>query len=373
MIRTLPVILFAWIFPTLIHAQLSTETMDHDGIERSFLRYVPEDYDGSEAYPVVFCLHGLGDNMINFYSIGMNNVADTAHFIVITPQALVDPTLSASAWNSGAGAFGISPNPGIDDVGFISAIIDELAAEFNIDLTRIYSCGFSMGGFMTNRLGCELNDRLAAIASVAGTIGGVLNCNPGGGQLPMCHFHGTQDEVVGYSNNFFGTSAEATVAFWAANNGCDAGPEVSQVPDAYNDGLTAEHWIYNGCNNNADVEFWKINNAYHVWLSALNDVDYTKEIWRFFRRYTLNQANIVTEENEEEWVRAYPVPATERLMVSAGATMDCVSLYDLAGRIVLRAKPNTMYMELDVQALSGYYVLEVFSGSKSVKQKVIIQ
>jgi len=167
------------LIPLSFFSQLTTHSWDFDGETREYLMYVPSIYDGSTPVPVVFCLHGLGDNMNNFANIGMNYVADTANFIVITPQALVDNLSGSTAWNSGASAFGYVLNGSVDDIGFLGAIIDTLNTNLNIDLQRVYSCGFSMGGFMTNRMACERNDPNAAKASVAGTIGSEVTCKPG--------------------------------------------------------------------------------------------------------------------------------------------------------------------------------------------------
>ena len=187
--------IFSLVFVAFTQAQQTSKTMQFGGLTRQYLEYVPAIYNSSTPVPIVICLHGLGDNMNNFAGIGMNYVADTADFIVLTPQAIVDPLASATAWNSGASYMGYQLNSGVDDVGFINALIDSTMALYNIDTTRIYVTGFSMGGFMANRLACELGDRLAAIASVSGTIGTALNCtNPD--PIPVCHFHGTTDSTV---------------------------------------------------------------------------------------------------------------------------------------------------------------------------------
>ena len=157
------------------------------GLGREYYLYVPNSYDSTKPSPFVLVLHGLGDTISNFIGINMNLVADTGNFIFAVPQAITDPTFGASAWNSGAGEYSIQLNPSVDDVGFLNAIIDSTSAYYNIDQTRLYCTGFSMGGFMTNRLGCELNNRIAAIASVSGTIGNYLSCNPTRA-VPSCHF-----------------------------------------------------------------------------------------------------------------------------------------------------------------------------------------
>ena len=122
-------------------------TWTYGGLSREYYLYVPSSYDSTRPSPFVLVLHGLGDTISNFIGIDMNLVADTGNFIFAVPQAITDPTFGASAWNSGAGEFSIQLNPNVDDVGFLNAIIDSTGAYYNLDQTRLYCTGFSMGGW----------------------------------------------------------------------------------------------------------------------------------------------------------------------------------------------------------------------------------
>ena len=284
------------IIPLFSQAQKTPRTVTFDGVSRSYIEYVPTIYDGSTAVPLVIALHGLGDTDDNFSNVGFEVLSEVENFIVVTPQALFAevevipgvPIPVGNAWNSGAGYSGITLNPDVKDVEFISFLIDSFVNHYNIDLDRVYATGFSMGGFMSNRLACELNDKIAAIGSVAGTIGSALNCNPERA-VPMIHFHGTDDGTVAYTNNTFGTDAEETVEFWATNNSCDASSSATAFPDNVSDGITLTHYVYNNCD--ADVEFFKADGAGHDWLyKPNNDISYTIEIWDFFSRQSLGNA-----------------------------------------------------------------------------------
>ncbi|MEZ4798250.1 MAG: alpha/beta fold hydrolase [Flavobacteriales bacterium] len=361
-------------FGNAVLAQQSYNTWNFDGTSREYISYVPSSYNASTPTPVVFCLHGLGDSMSNFYQIGMNAIADTANFIAVFPQALVDPLSNATAWNSGAGAFGISLNPTVDDVGFINAIIDTLMNHFNIDETRIYACGFSMGGFMSNRLACELNGRIAAIASVAGTIGGELNCNPTN-PIPVCHFHGTTDGTVGYTNNLFGNDAEELCEFWRSHNSCDASPEVIDIPDAYSDGYTVKHWIYANCVEHGDVELFKVIGADHIWMTPLNDINYSAEIWKFFYRQQLPAEYLALSEKEEafDW-NVYPNPATEYIIVqTANPNVVHLELIDISGSLKKTEQfRGTTQIQLS-NLSSGLYLLKLQMEDGSFKVEHIIK
>ncbi|MDD2200542.1 MAG: hypothetical protein PHE08_12520, partial [Bacteroidales bacterium] len=140
---------------SLVSAQLNTRNLTWDGTERVYLEYVSSIYDSQEPTQVIFCLHGLGDDMTNFYNIGFNEIVDTANGIVIVPQALDAEVMENSfgtCWNSGLGAnvmgMEIILNEEVDDVGFLTFILDSLENNYNIDTDRIYFVGFSAGGFM---------------------------------------------------------------------------------------------------------------------------------------------------------------------------------------------------------------------------------
>ena len=325
-------------------AQLTTENWDFDGLNREYRQYVPSIYDGNEAVPLIISLHGLGDNMNNFSQVGFHQVADTANVIVVTPQAIVDPLSQSTAWNSGAGLAAFSLNANVADVAFINALIDTVSAHYNIDQSRVYATGFSMGGFMSNRLACELNDRIAAIASVAGTVGGTLTCTPGSA-IPVCHFHGTADTQVGYgtagggiADNSFGSNVTDWISFWNDNNGCDAAATLEgQFPNIAGDDRSVEYAEYATCSSSNRVVHYKVNNAEHDWLfTPNNDIFYTVEIWKFF--LGLSPDNLVPTgiaEAQISTVGVYPNPATNELRIENLDTKILnVSIFNTTGQVV---------------------------------------
>ncbi|MDB4678202.1 T9SS type A sorting domain-containing protein [bacterium] len=352
--------------------QQTTNNWEFDGLNREYIQYVPSVYDGSEAVPLVIVLHGLGDVMSNMAQVGFHQVSDTANFIVVTPQAIVDQMLSGStAWNSGAGVGPFSLNPDIDDVGFINALIDTVSDRYNIDQSRIFTTGFSMGGFMSNRLACELNDRVASIASVGGTVGGALTCTPGQ-DIPVCHFHGTSDGTVGYgiagggvADNTFGSNVSDWISFWNSNNSCGAAVLEGQFPNTVNDGYSVDYVEYGGCTNSSRVVHYKVHGADHVWLpntQAGSDVFYTLEIWKFF--LGLSPTNLVASElgigeNEIASIGVYPNPTSDVLRIeNTEAKILDVSVFNTAGQLVNEFSGNSN--TIDVSALqTGVYQIMV--------------
>ncbi|HKL02579.1 MAG TPA: PHB depolymerase family esterase, partial [Cryomorphaceae bacterium] len=271
----------------LAMAQSTVHTISHNGIEREYRLYVPEIYSGDEPVPLVFNLHGYGSNAIQqeFYG-NFRPLADTANFILVHPEGLNDAG-GSQFWN----AFGL---PGIDDVGFVAAMIDTLSAAYNIDSQCVYSTGMSNGGFMSFELACILSDRVAAVASVTGSMAEnrLAACNPEFAR-PTMQIHGTEDATVPYAGTAEFASIPEVVDFWVELNECNETPEISNIPDNDpSDGTTTERFVYEGGTNGNTVEHFKVENGGHTWPGAFVDIGVTShdfdasiEIWRFFRQH----------------------------------------------------------------------------------------
>ena len=364
-------------------AAYTTHSFSFGGVTRQYLLYVPSAYNGSQAYPFVMALHGLGDNMNNFKNINMNLVADTAHFILAFPQALVDSVLTFStAWNSGAGEFGITLNPNVDDVGFLNALIDTISANYNVDQTRIYSTGFSMGGFMSNRLACELNNRIAAIASVSGTIGNGITCAPSR-DIAVAHFHGTADQTVNYTGNPFGDDPEAMVAYWVHHNHCDSVPaSIDTFPNISNDGKVVVHYKYPNGNYDTKVEFFKVIGGAHEWLGPTgNDINYAVEIWRFLYQFHWeDQVSGIRNvgSSEDALVNVYPNPAWRVVNVQLPASNTesvAIKLLDATGKLVYAHIHQALNGNITVQLpplSAGIYMMQINSNGNYFSKKIIL-
>lgn len=346
---------------------------------RQYRIYKPAIYNAANPASLVLTLHGLGDNMTNFSTIGMNYVADTANIIVIVPQAYTDP-FAGAAWNSGAGSSGYFPNATINDMAFLNALIDTAIANYAIDQSRIYICGFSMGGFMTERMACESNTRIAAFASVAGTIGiGLTQCNPGRA-IPIAHFHGTADGTVSYSANTYGINTDSLINFWVDNNLCNTTPTTSTFPDLVADGLTIDHYVYPNGQQNSIVELFKANGADHQWLyPPANDISYTIEIWKFFRRYTLSTSNVIPVTNNQN-INVYPSPAKDLINISL--PQSCIDnnynikLINIYGHVVISKTfaGNEYSLLLNNKAVkNGIYFLKINGDGVNYSKKVLIE
>lgn len=337
--RSITLIITLLTYCLVTKAQSYNDTIEWQGIDRSFITHIPINYNGVDTVPLVFALHGLGDNASNFESfMGMNAVADTANFIVVYPQAMVDPlTNNQTAFNSG-----INFLSAIDDVGMISALIDTLNVQYPIDTTRVYATGYSMGGFMSHRLACQLSNRITAIASVSGQMAMSIppTCNTTT-EVPIMHIHGTADGTVRYNgyDSLQMISVDSTLAIWKINNGCSQEPSsVYTLPDNAPDNFitTAYRWI--NCNNNSEILLYKVDSADHQWLyEPANDFDSAKEIWKFFMRHPNNGLanNIKTNHTSKKNLLLYPNPASAELHISSESN-GMITIYDSRGSLVYK-------------------------------------
>jgi polyhydroxybutyrate depolymerase len=134
-----------------------------NGLMRNYFLYVPAINSPQESVPLILNLHGYGSNKLEQLFYGdFRAIADTANFIVAVPNGSMDLT-GILSWNT----FGIGT---VDDVNFISQLIDRINTSYSIDQNRIYSTGMSNGGFMSYELACQLSSRIAAVASVTGSM-----------------------------------------------------------------------------------------------------------------------------------------------------------------------------------------------------------
>jgi len=228
--------------------------LEFDGRTRNYNMFVPSGYDGSEATPLVFNFHGFGSNAAQqiFFS-DLNVDAQERGVIAVYPNGI------SNSWNAGA-CCGVATGREVDDVGFVRALLDEVATTLCIDRSRVYATGMSNGGFMTHRLACEAADIITAVGPVAGPLGlPPEDCQPAR-PVPVIHFHGTADVVVPYLGNLTGfPPVEESLQGWADRNGCD--PESSVTFEM--DDASCQTW--DGCDDDATVTLCALAGAGHCW------------------------------------------------------------------------------------------------------------
>ena len=253
------------------------KTLNLGGLDRQFIVYLPKNFTHTESLPVLFCFHsggGSADGMMRF-TADFRPLADDQRFIVVYPQGAVirdekDPQ-GSSNWNT------IGPyDNGTDDVGFTGAMIDFLEMDYAVNSSRIYACGFSLGGNFVWDLACYLGDRFAAVSSVAASMWQwTLEECTSNHRVGILSIHGTNDFYNPYNGNQYSISMNQLSEHWVLKNGSEGTPVTSQFAP----GVT--RFLWNRGDACYDVAHYRIQDGEHVWPSFATQV-----IWDYVSRYT---------------------------------------------------------------------------------------
>jgi len=192
---------------------LQERTMEFGGVKRRYFVHVPKSASSGKPMPLVVALHGGGARANGFVDrLGLIDMADRLGMILVAPQGLSQKG-DGGSWNANSIVpSGFAERSGVDDVGFIDAVVREISVEQPVDSARIYAVGMSKGGMMAYRVACVLPGRFTAIAAVASTLS-AADC-PNARGVSVLHIHGTDDQNV----TFEGGQGEFTnrTADWPA-------------------------------------------------------------------------------------------------------------------------------------------------------------
>lgn len=354
-------------------------TIQHGGITRSYILYIPAIYSPGNPVPLILNFHGYTSNSTQqMYYGDFRGIADTANFIVVHPMGTLDGS-GQTYWNADWGGT-------VDDIGFTSALIDSIAMNYSINQNRIYSTGMSNGGFMSYTLACSLSNRIAAIASVTGSMNynQNLSCSPQH-PVPVMEIHGTSDATVPYNGS--GTTIASipnVLNFWATFNNCTTTPIVTAVPNTNTtDGCTAEHYRYPSGTNGVEVEHYKIINGGHTWpgapvvIGTTNyDISASKKIWEFFSKYDINgkiTTNAITEIASLEIV-LFPNPISHghKVSIKSSELIDGIEFYNMQGNIIPAQIVEHQVFDLGILNSGVYFArINTKSGVKTLRFEVL--
>jgi len=297
--------------------------------QRLYIAHLPPSYDGTAPFPVVIDLHGAGGNKEAARVVTcpggnlddpdcLDRVADCEGFITVYPDGTPESWLkNARSFNAGGGADEYACVSGeacardVNDILYVTDLVDALERTYVIDPARIYVTGMSNGGAMAHRLACELSDRIAAIASVASgnQFSAVDFCSPIR-SVPVLEIHGTNDRCWPYAGGAMScgfirpsglfVSEDTTLGGWASRNGCQPTPVVENLPDIdTTDRTTVTRASYQGCTNGGDVVLLRINGGGHTWPGGSSvlprwmvgrgngDVNANRAMWEFFKTHPM--------------------------------------------------------------------------------------
>ncbi len=305
--------------PSVTPGESDARNVRVGGLERQYRLHLPTGYNPATPVPLVLAIHGYTGTAerLETEESSFSRHADGHGYIVVYPQATgfeFGGTMVTS-WNDR----GCNASPGPegpictneafdyptppecgeprqcdwcschDDVGFIAAVLDELEATLCVDLDRVYATGISNGGMFVHRLGCDLSDRFAAIAPVAGTIAKGLGCAPKPSpKISMINFFGTRDGVVRFdgspsADGFLYTPTSQVMDAWAATNSQGCSSEDSPYPTP-RDGIIGFRCVQRAnCASGAEVVDCAWDGG-HDWPRKGDDQFGIDVIWKFFEK-----------------------------------------------------------------------------------------
>ncbi len=282
--------------------EMITVRLEHQGRTREGLVHVPSGAP-SGLRPLLVILHGGGGTargMIGLTGNRFNELANSAGFYAVYPSGL------GKSWNDlRDDASGYAHREGIDDTGFIAALIDRLAGDYPVDVKRVFVTGISNGGFMCYRLACELSGKVRAVAAVTATnpVGTKGRCRPQQSVSVMI-INGTDDPIVPYNGGevtLLGSSrgrvesTDDTVSDWVGIDACPGVRETRDLPDRDpGDRTRVSVDAYGPCAAGARVVLYRVEGGGHTWPGGRQylpariigrtsrDINASDEIWNFF-------------------------------------------------------------------------------------------
>lgn len=269
-------------------------TLDVGGRTREYLLHAPTS-PSTGPRPLVLVLHGRAGTAVNTEDeTRFSAIADREGFVVAYPDGV------KRSWHDRREE-GPAAEENVDDVGFISALIDKLVKEQNVDPKRVYAAGISNGGMMSFRLACELNDKIAAIAPVIALMPEKQECTPAR-PIPIAIFAGDDDPLVPYNGGEVADdkgrviSADATRARFAEMNGCEP-IDYDVTKDDVDDGTSLREMAHTKCKEGAEVRLFTFRGAGHAYPGGSQylpkavigkvsrELDASEAIWSFFKRH----------------------------------------------------------------------------------------
>jgi len=309
-------------------AQDREETVRINTNPRTYLVHLPKDYDPRKRYPVVLALHGSGgDGSVMARVSHLDDASDRFGFIVVYPNAIDGRWTITNLRDTGgygnSGRYGnilgfpiggtrrregeVGGQP-INDTLYFDGLLDQILSKYSVDAARIYATGLSDGAFMTFLLGCEMAQRFAAIATVAGTLPVRQSeiCSDWAWRpVPLLMINGTSDPIVPYSGRpsmdmrFPLLSAKETLKVWSKMNGCGAKPVRTTIPPRTSDDLATLVDTYSDCRDGGDAILYSVVKGGHTWPggdpymperrvgATSHDLDASETIWQFFAAHPM--------------------------------------------------------------------------------------
>ncbi len=253
----------------------ATRSLEH----RPYRLLRPTAVPAGARLPLVIYLHGLGSSGRKLLrTLQLYPFADRKQIFIVAPDGSRD-SLGRRFWNASSACCDFDATA-VDDVAYLTALIDDILIHEPVDPKQVVLVGYSNGGFMAYRLACELGPRIAAIAVWSGALAVDAEC-AAAKPTSLLHVHGDADPVVRYEGGHVLSlqdrpphrGAPATVATWAARNGCE--PQLQTLSSGTRR-ISAEPAIVQShrCRDSA-VELWTVRGGGHLIGMSRADVEAT--------------------------------------------------------------------------------------------------
>jgi polyhydroxybutyrate depolymerase len=279
-------------------------SMEHGGYRREYILHLPTDHENFDKMPLVIALHGGGGTargMIRLTLGSFNGLADKYGFLVVYPQGL------EKSWNDGRDdPISFAHRNNIDDIGFLSTLIDIIVQEYKADSTEVFVTGISNGGFMSFRVSRDLIDHVKGVAPVCAAIPCTRkNDHLNTSAINIMLINGTADPLVPYDGGYVEVlgkkrgkilSTDETLDIFVKRNNCAEGPLTEHLTDKDpNDGTTVIKYEYANNETGKKVVLIKVVHGGHTWPGGWQylserligktsmDINACDEIWDFFR------------------------------------------------------------------------------------------
>jgi polyhydroxybutyrate depolymerase len=284
--------------------QNGVQSIEVNGVKRDFILYLPPNFSSTNSLPLLFVFHGGGSDMTGMQkATNWDSIAAKEGFVVVYPNGI------NKNWNDGRlTQANIGKELG-DDTTFVAQLSDYLLSSGKINPNKVFATGVSNGGFMSQKVACDLTSRFAAIAPIATAVSQTyVNDCKHNKPIPIIWFEGTSDPLIPFNggeltnallgiNQSRGTvlSSDESIKFWNQKNGCNESEQTTNLPDTNKlDGSTVT--IRTFCaNSKTPLIYYQINGGGHTWprgpqylprlvIGNVNqDVDSEQVIWEFFK------------------------------------------------------------------------------------------
>lgn len=235
---------------------------------------VPETWTPAQKWPLVLVLHGYGaSGNVQSAFLGIAARATQYGYVTLAPDGTRDDGGSLF-WNATPACCDFG-NVAVDDVAYLTGLIDEAIAKLAVDPKRVYVVGHSNGGFMAYRLACEKSDKIAAVAVIAGATNPDKTVCASPKPVSVLHIHGTADDTIKYDGGtidikgFGGAkypSAQESIGQWLERDGCGVYPTSAGKGDfdSVAKGEETDKLVYPNCPTGVAVEHWQMTGSGHI-------------------------------------------------------------------------------------------------------------